>query len=141
MERWYLGGGEIFLDGSFELGEVGFALVAGEDVALGIDEIGDGESEDAAVEVAEVLVADDDGVGELEFAIDLLYGSGFVVHGDADDLKAVGGILLLPGGEAWNLCEAGAAPGGPEVEQDEFSAIGGEVDGFAGEVGAGEVGG
>ena len=135
------GGGEVFLNGCFQLGEVGFALVAGEDVALGIDEVGDGESEDAAVEVAEVLVADDDGVGELEFAIDLLYGGGIVVHGDADDLEAVGGIFLLPCGEAWDLGETGSAPSGPEVEQDEFATVAIELDGFAGEVGEGEVGG
>lgn len=123
-----------------ELVEVGLALVAGEDFSFGADEISDGKAENAAVALTEVLVSHDDRIGELEFPGRLQDWRFVVVHRDAEDLKSLGTELCLPGGEARNLGDAGAAPSGPEVEEDKFAAIVAETDGLAFEAGEGEVG-
>jgi hypothetical protein len=75
-----MGVGQGCFEAEFKLAKVRLALILGEDAALRVDEVGDGESKDAAVEVAEVLVAHDYGVGELIFAVDLLDRRGVVVH-------------------------------------------------------------
>ena len=66
-----------------------------------------------------------------------LVGGGVVVGGDGDDLD--GRKLLLKGFEAGKLFEAGSAPAGPEVEDDDTAAIVAEVDGVVA-VGDGELG-
>lgn len=54
----------------------------------------------------------------------------------------MGGVLFLEGSEFRKFFGGGGAPSGPEVEEDEFSAEGGGVEGLAcGEIGEGHFSG
>ena len=71
----------------------------------------------------------------------LVGGGDFVVLGvDAEDLKALGGVLLFEVDEPGSFQLAGAAPGGPEVDEEGLAFVVGEGDLFAGEVLKGEGG-
>ncbi len=90
--------------------------------------------------VADSFVADDDRVehafpgGE---GADQLRSA--VVHGDADNGEAFLTVLAVELDVPGQLDLAAAAPGGPEVKQDDFAAEFGEGDRFPVEVGESEV--
>ncbi len=108
------------------------------DDALLVDDVGFGEAE-AAVEGVGLLVLVEDGEhGDVALCDVGLVLAVVFVAGDANDLNL--GELLLQGDERWHLLDAGGAPAGPEVENDDLAAIVGEVDGVL-PVGDGEDGG
>jgi hypothetical protein len=56
----------------------------------------------------------------------------FLVQGDAEDLEAVGVVLVVRRHQARHFHHARPAPGGPEVEHDDLAlVVGGEVHGLA----------
>ena len=65
-------------------------------------------------------VGEEDGIGDAEF-LDV-FGDGFLadfgVVGDADDVEAVGGVLLAEGFEPGHFDLAGGAVGSPEVDDE-----------------------
>lgn len=130
--------GEELLHGGLERTEVGLAVKAGTDDALAIDEEGNGDAVNAAVEVAEVGVAHHDWVVHLELLNEWTDGGNAVVDGNAEHLEALGGVGFLPLNEAGHLDAAGTAPGSPEIEKNDLAAILREVDMRAAEIGARE---
>jgi len=99
------------------------------DLALAVDQEGDGEAEDSAVLLADFCVAHDDRVIHFELLGEGGDGVGGVVHGDADDLESLRGVFVLQVDEVWDLGAARFAPGGPEIEEDDFAAVVGEFEG------------
>ena len=61
--------------------------------------------------------------------------------GDAEDFKALGGVLVAQLDEPGGFDLAGAAPGGPEVDEHGLAFVAGERDFFAAQVFEREVGG
>lgn len=130
-----------FADVLLEGGALDDAGVADGDAAFPVDE--QGKRHRFQVEaIAEGLVADDDGVLHA-----FLLGKGAdqlraaVVHGDTDDGEAVLPVLPVEVDVPGQLDLAAAAPGSPEVEQDDLATEARESDGLAVEVGESEVGG
>ena len=99
--------------------------LAAED-AVAVDDVGFGD-EGGAVEGVDALFAVADGdeidvVAGEELAIDGV----ILVGADADDGEL--GHLSLQVKEAGELFDAGGAPGGPEIEDDDAAAEAGEID-------------
>lgn len=65
-------------------------------------------------------------------------GVGVFIDADGNDGNA--GQLVVEGEERGGFLNAGHAPGGPEVDEDDLTTVAGEMDG-GGAVGEGEVGG
>lgn len=124
-----------------DLVEVCLPLELGANRAVAVDEEGDGETEDATVEVAELRVPEGDRVVDVQSLIEAADETGIIVHGDPNDLEAVAPILILPGDELGYFKLTGSAPGCPEVEQDDLAAVGAQIERLVVEAGAGEVGG
>ncbi len=76
--------------------------------------------------------------------VDVAHGDEVPVHLgifiDAHSQDDQIGLVVMELEEGRHLHDAGGAPGGPEVQQDDLAAIAGEVDG-GGSVGDGKVGG
>ena len=113
---------------------VGGADMAGGDVAFAIDDEGDGQAEDASVLIGELRGGARDRVVHFEFLLEGADGVIVVVHGEADELHGLR-ILVLHFDEVGNFFFAGLAPGGPEIEDDDFAALIGESKRVAGNVG------
>src|SRR5262249_28190382 len=81
---------------------------------------------------------DVEALGDLADLGDALGGRALLV-GDTDDFEPVGAILLLEFQQVGDRVDAVAAPGAPEVDEDEGGVEVAEVDGPAMEVGQAEV--
>lgn len=134
-----------FLKDDLQLAEIVDDLGAGPDLgadelaaedAVAIEDVGFGdlggsvESVDAGVGVADGTEIDV--VLLEEAAVDAVV----LIHADADDGEV--GHLVLEGEEAGELFDAGRAPSGPEIEDDDLAAELGEVEALDA-VGDGEV--
>jgi len=118
--------------------ELGAADVNGIDLAVAADENDEGNALDATLgghgELRPVAVGDfvvehdlagdgDPGnVGSLERE-ELLDVAGLGVHVDADDFKTFGMELFEVLADVGHFFEAGAAPGGPEIDERNFAGI------------------
>jgi len=123
---------EIFFDSGADV--VGFegATEAGENLAVGIEEDGVGDGFHGFDEIECFGSREDEGVADaMAFGENEEAGSGGVVEADAEQNEALGGVLFLEGGEFRKFFGGGGAPSGPEVEEDEFSAEDGGVEGLA----------
>lgn len=116
-----LGGDEFAADVSLAVDDIGFRDLCG--AVEGVD--------------AAFLVADGDEVYVMLYE-EALVDVGVLVDGDGYDGKL--GHFFLEVKEAGELFDAGGAVGGPEVEDDDFSAEFAEVNGV-GAVGHDELGG
>ena len=93
------------------------------DEAIARDEKRDGQPKHTAIPRPESGVAQNHRKIEAKPAGQRTSGGGIVIHGDGDDLKAVGGIFRLPCCKLGQFNLAGCAPGGPEVEQHDLTPI------------------
>jgi hypothetical protein len=98
--------------------------------ALSVDDVGFGDL-DGAVEGVDALVFVADG-DEIDVVVDeeLAVDVGVLIHADGDDFEA--GHLFVEGEEAGEFFDAGSAPGGPEIEDDDAAAQLAEIDGVGG---------
>lgn len=94
------------------------------DAALAVDDKGGGKRIDAAIQLRHFLGADHDTV------IDLVRRDvrphrlpSVIVEGDSQDGEIAVLIFLLELDEPGDLDFAGSTPGGPKVQQNDFSAI------------------
>jgi len=88
---------------------------------------GDGETKNAAVHFSQLLVAHYDRVIQSVFLIGSAYGWCLIVHRDADNLQPPSAVLPLPFNKARHLGKTWRTPGSPEIEHDNFAAIGGQI--------------
>jgi hypothetical protein len=116
-----LGADELAADYAFAVDDVGFRPHVGvEEICGGLLGVADGDEVDVAAK-------QEAGVGV-----------GVLVDADGEDGEA--GLVVVEFEKRWQFDDAGLAPSGPEVEQDDLAAITGEVDGGCA-VGYGEIGG
>lgn len=113
------------------IGDLGAGPVLGSDElaaedAVSVDDVGFGDLDGAVEGIdAAIGIADGDEVYVMldeESVVDLVV----LVGGDGDDGEL--GVALFEGEQAGELFDAGSAPGGPEVEDDDVAAVLGEVD-------------
>lgn len=126
----------------FGVGPVGVAYNFAADDAFAIDDVGFGPAV-GAVELGDLLVGVADGVEvDVETSKESAVGAGVFVDADGEDGDV--GAVVVKLHEGWRLLDAGRALAPPEIQQDDFAAVAGEVDGvFAiadGEVGCNPVG-
>lgn len=102
------------------------AEVAGDDIALRVDKDSGGDRRDAiqfsasgrpAAEVADMVRPDEAIVGD-----SLKPSLAVVVERDAEDLEAPVVVLIIKADDVGVFHTAGAAPGGPEIEEDDMAA-------------------
>lgn len=101
------------------------------DAALAIDEISFGEAGSAVVCGDGFGIVAESGEGDAVVFEEGLVGLGIVVNGDAEDYAALRrdfGLKLI---ERRSFVDAGRAPSGPEIEDDDFAAQVREMRGFA----------
>src|SRR5580700_2238353 len=96
-----------------DLLQIRLATIARDDAPLRIDQIGQRQTEDAAVELAYLRVTHDDGIGQMIAMRQLAHCVQLIIHRYAEDLQPTGPVALLPGRKARDLCQTGLAPGGP----------------------------
>ncbi len=106
-----------------------------------IDDERRGQRFEAAVEIARGVIAEHNTIVDF-----LLADEGIdrfptvVVHRNSDHFEAAVFVLALEFGEPGNFNHAGAAPGGPEIEQHDLAFVIGEVDQLAVRVFQREIG-
>lgn len=129
--------GQQIFDFRVDLLDVIATLKFGPDATMRIDEECDRQAINSTEGLAGVGGADDERIIDFELCCDSLSLWHFIVHVDADDLESAT-VLGLPLREGRHFCLAGCAPGGPEVEENNFSAILSQTDGFVMEILQGE---
>jgi hypothetical protein len=98
--------------------------------AFGVQNERGGQGGDAAVLGANVVGSHGDGIVDAHF-LDVLLNIGFfVVDIEADDLEAVF-VAVLQSDEVGDFRAAGSAPGGPEIQEDNFALQRGESERLA----------
>ena len=110
------------------------------DAACGVQDERSGQGGDAAELYADVIGGHGHGIVDAGFLDVLLNIDLFVVDVEADDLEAAF-VAVLQSDEVGNFCAARSAPGGPEIEEDNFALEGGDGQRLAVERGEFEVGG
>ncbi len=117
------------------------AFVFLNDAAFRVEHEGGGKSRDAAVLHADFIWGERHGIVDTVFFHDCLDGGRIVIVDDeAENLEAVF-VFGLEIDEIVKLRSAGSAPGGPEIQKDDFAFGVCECDGLAVEAGELEVGG
>jgi hypothetical protein len=120
-------------DIGYEFGAVPVLLAAdfAVDFAVGVDDVGFG------VEIGAVIFGDFfSGIaiireGNVVFGEKFFVGGGIFVDADSEDGAAVRRDFILQSDERINFGDAGRAPRGPEIQDDNFSAEIAEVRGFS----------
>src|SRR5450755_355073 len=107
-----------------EDGGIGGSNVLGVNAAVAVNQKGNGQSQNATVQLSSLRSAHYDGIVHVELLVERAYGLDAVVHRDADDLQAAIAVPLLQFYEVRDLLAAGIAPRRPEIEQNDFAAIG-----------------
>src|SRR5208283_1938066 len=102
---------------------------AGDELAVAVHKERGWQHAHSAVALANRFFAEQDGVVDAQFLRELsdVFGAG-VVHGHADDLKALRAVLLLQLDKPGHLDLARAAIGRPEIEQNGLAAKVGELE-------------
>lgn len=101
------------------------------DAALTVDEIGFGEAGSAVIGSDGFGIVAERGEDHAIIFEEGLVGLGVVVDGDAENDAAFGSNFGLELIERGGFVDAGRAPSGPEIEDDDFAAQIGEVRGLA----------
>ena len=110
-----------------------------DNAALGVQNERSGQGGDAAELYADVIGSHGHGIVDASL-LDVLPDIGFfVVDIEADDLEAAF-VAVLQSDEVGNFRAARAAPGGPEIKEDNFSLEGGDGERLAVERGELEIG-
>jgi len=107
--------------------------------AVAVDQKGERKPEHATVTRREARVSHGDAVVELEMIGSPASESGIVVHGKANYLQALRSEFALPRGEDRHLHFARRAPGGPEVEENDCTAVAAQVEWVTAEIGKREI--
>ncbi len=109
------------------------------DAAFGVEHERSGKRGDAAVLEADFVAGNGDGIVDAEFGDELFDGVLIVVIDDeSENLEAVF-VFVLQLNEIRNFGAARTAPGGPEIQEDDFAFGDGEREGLAVEAGELEV--
>lgn len=112
----------------------------GRDFTLAINQEGGREGIDSAIHLSRLIVADQNSVIHLQTSEKRLdHFPAFIVHGNADYRKALFLMLPLKLFEPGNFEFARAAPGGPEIQQHDFTVVVGKVDQLAVGILKGEI--
>ena len=122
----------------FDFVEIRFPLKSRTNGAMRVNEISDGQTQNSAVEFSEFLIAHGNWIVQFQPGDCLACEDSVVVHGDADDLKALWTVLTLPCHEARHLQLAWSTPGCPEVEKDHFASVSLEIQAMMIQIGADE---
>lgn len=112
----------------FKNWHAGCTHMLGVNAPVPADDKGDGQSENAAVEFADLGIAHDYGIIHFQRLIENKRWLGAIVHGNANDLQTLIAILILQIDEMRNFLPARNTPGGPEIEKNYFSPVGGEIE-------------
>ena len=111
------------------------------DAALGVEHEGSGKRSDAAILEADFVAGQGDGIVDAELGDEVLDGILIVIiHHQTENLEAVL-VFVLEGDEVGNFGAARAAPGGPEIQENDSAMRIGEGEGFAIEASKLEAGG
>src|SRR3974390_864088 len=110
------------------------------DSALTIDDEIDGKSQHTAETLGQFVVAHSNGIVHVELPVELFNGLSVVVHGYADNLKALRTVFLLHLDEVRDLGATRGTPRRPEIQQDDLAAVVGEREFLAVDVGDGKFG-
>ena len=98
------------------------------DLAIAVDQEGGRQRIHPAVQLGDRIVSLQDPIIDGQLGDERLHGRPpFFVHRDADDGETLVFVLALEVDEPGNLDLAGTAPGGPKIEQDDFSRVIGQV--------------
>src|SRR5450631_1189117 len=109
---------------SLKDGGIGSSDMFGVDASIAVNQKRDRQSQNATVQLSSLRSAHYDGIVHVELLVERAYGFDAVVHRDADDLQAAIAVPLLQFYEVRDLLAAGIAPRRPEIEQNDFAAIG-----------------
>jgi len=113
----------------FDRFQIGLALKLRSNIPISVDEVGQGQTKNAAIEFTELVIAHRYGIIQTEFRGKPARQRRIVVHRDSNDLKSLRAVFLLPLDEPWHLDQAGSAPCGPEIEQHHFTPEAGQIEG------------
>ncbi len=143
LERFHFdvadGQAEERADFRFVKNRIAQAFVLLNDAAFGIQHERSGKRGDAAVLEANVVAGNGDGIVDAEFFSKFLDGVLVVVIDDeTENLEAVF-VFVLELDEVGNFGAARSAPGGPEIQKDNFAFGAGESDWLAIETGELEI--
>jgi hypothetical protein len=114
--------------------------VYGRDTSAAVDDERGRQRFEAAVLIAGFVVAKHDAVVDFSFFDEGIDGlPAIVIHRDTENFEAAVLVFALEFLEPGDLNDAGSAPGCPEIEQDDFALIVGEVNDLAVGVLEGEI--
>src|SRR5438094_4832238 len=131
-------GGEEFLDFFFEHVNVGGAQMFAINAAVTSNEEGGGHVDDPAVKLGELVVPQRHRVIHAEFFVERPHGINVVIKRDADDGQSLVAKTILQVHKPRYLDPARPAPGGPEIEQNNFASVIGQVELVAVYIGEGK---
>src|SRR5208282_2965775 len=97
------------------------------DFTIPVYQEGDGDTKNATVHFSQLLVAHHDREIQSVFLKGSAYWWCLIIHRDADDLQPPSAILLLPLNKARHLGKTWCTPGSPEIEHNNFAAIGRQI--------------
>ncbi len=121
-----------FLDLGFEFRFFGKAEVFLNYVALAINDEGRRDGVNAAKSGLQFIAGEADGVIHAELIGKFLDGAETAfIYGSTHNQQTLRGVLFLQGDKAGNFLVAGAAPGGPKIENDHFAFEVGGLNGLA----------
>src|ERR1019366_3319122 len=102
--------------------------VFGFDPAIAAYEESDRQAEHSPVKFTNLRVAHANRIVHVEALVEVADRGRPVVHGNADDLQALVSIFVLQFHKTRNFVPAGVTPGCPEVEENYFALVGGEIE-------------
>src|ERR1019366_10307346 len=80
------------------------------------------------VKFTNVRVAHGNRIVHVEALVEVADRGRPVVHGNANDLQTLVPVFVLQFDEMWDFLPARVIPGCPEVEENYFAAVGGEIE-------------
>ncbi len=100
----------------------------GFDSAIAAYEESDRQAEHSPVKFTNLRVAHANRIVHVEALVEVADRGRPVVHGNANNLKTLIPVFILQFHEMWDFFPARVTPGCPEVEENYFAPIGGEIE-------------
>src|SRR5208337_1903625 len=122
-------------DLSFKNRYIRRAKVLSFDPAIAADEESDRQAEHSPVKLSSLCIAHGNRIVHVKSLVELADRGRSVIHGNANDLQALMPIFVLQFDEMRNFLPTRVAPGCPEVEENHFAAVGGEIERLSGQFG------